>query len=174
MITKRLRLRPRVLADLDACFAMDREPGTLDFIDWPEETGGWDDEDAHRRFIRERIEHPYPPGLGYWVIEEQASPGVFLGWVLLIREDATGAEVEIGWRLHPTARGRGLATEAARAVMTHGFQTIGVPLVISDMYRANTASMNVARKLGMQERADPVRTTERYVLWELAREDWRG
>lgn len=153
---------------------MDREPGTLDHIDWPEETGSWEDEAAHRAFIRRRILHPYPPDLGYWVIETLAHPGVFQGWVILIPEDATGAEVEIGWRLTRAARGRGFATEAARAVLDHGFATLGLPLIICDMQRANSASMNVARKLGMTEREDPIRTTERYVLWELNRADWRG
>ncbi len=54
--TGRLRLRPRTLADIDACFAMDREPGTLDWIPWPGAEGGWEDEAAHRDLIRARIE----------------------------------------------------------------------------------------------------------------------
>lgn len=172
--TARLHLRPRTLADGDDCLRMDREPGTLDFVDWPGETGGWDDDAAHRALIRARTLFPYPPGMGYWVVATLEAPGGFLGWVQLMPEDTRGPEIEIGWRLMPTARGRGYATEAAQALLCHGFETLGVARVVADMYRANKASMNVARKLGMRKMPDPERTNPRSVLWVLDRRDWQG
>lgn len=148
--TARLRLRPRLLADLDACFAMDREPGTLDFIDWPGSAGGWDDEAAHRDFIRERIEAAYPEGLGYWAIARRDEPVGFLGWVLLIPENGRGPEVEIGWRVPGAARGQGYATEAAARVLAHGL-AMGLPRVVADIRARNAASIAVARKIGMRD-----------------------
>ncbi len=44
-----------------------------------------------------------------------------MGTILLLPlDDATGpaGEVEIGWHLHPDYQGRGLATEAARALLS--------------------------------------------------------
>jgi RimJ/RimL family protein N-acetyltransferase len=148
--TRRLRLRPRTLGDLDDCFRMDREPGTLDWIAWPEAAGGWKDEAGHRAFIRARTVARYPPGQGYWVVVDKARPDLFLGWVLLIPEDAVGPEVEIGWRFVTAARGRGYATEGAQAVLAHGLGTLALPRIIADIRRENTASWRVAEKIGMR------------------------
>ena len=76
--TARLRLRPRTLDDLEDCFRLDREPGTIRWVDWPLAAGSWDDEAAHRAFIRSRTLHPYPPGLGYWIVARRAQPDEFL------------------------------------------------------------------------------------------------
>lgn len=148
--TDRLILRPRRMDDLEACFAMDREPGTLDWIDWPEEGGSWDDEAAHRAFIRARIEGPYPPGQGYWVMEPKDAPGTFAGWILLIPEDARGTETEIGWRVPIAHRRRGYAAEGAAPVLAHGLHTLRLPRVIADIYPQNAGSVGVAGKIGMR------------------------
>jgi RimJ/RimL family protein N-acetyltransferase len=148
--TTRLRLRPRTLDDLDDCLRMDREPGTLDWIAWPEAAGSWQDEAAHRAFVRARTLARYPPGQGYWAVAEKARPDAFLGWVLLIPEDGTGPEVEIGWRFLAAARGRGYATEAAQAVLAHGLGTLALPSIVADIRRENRASIRVAEKLGMR------------------------
>ena len=148
--TARLRLRGRTLDDLEDCFRMDREPGTLDWVAWPRAAGSWDDEAAHRSLIRERTLASYPPGQGYWAVAERARPRAFLGWVLLIPEDAAGPEVEIGWRLLTAARGRGYATEAARAVLEHGLGRLALPRVVADIRPENAASLRVAEKIGMR------------------------
>lgn len=147
--TARLRLRPRGLADLENCFRMDLEPGTLDWVGWPGPEGGWQDAAAHRAFIRARMLAPYPPGMGYWIIARRDGPGGFLGWVLLIPEDAVGPEVEIGWRLPAAARGRGYATEAAARLLAHGLRTLALPRIVADIRPENAASVRVAVKIGM-------------------------
>ena len=151
LTTDRLQLRQRRQSDLEACFAMDREPGTLDWIDWPEEAGSLDDEAAHRAFIHSRIAGPYPEGLGYWTIEPRDAPATFLGWILLLAIDADRSEVEIGWRIPTVYRGKGYATEAARAVLKHAFKTLGLTQIVADIYPQNVASRSVAEKLGMTE-----------------------
>ncbi|HSF95635.1 MAG TPA: GNAT family N-acetyltransferase [Thermohalobaculum sp.] len=171
--TARLRLRPRTLADLEDCFRLDREPGTLRWVDWPLPEGGWHDEAAHRAFIHGRTVHSYPAGLGYWIVARKKHPDEFLGWVLLIPEDAIGPEVEIGWRLLSATRGRGYATEAARTLVDHGFRTVGLDRIVSLIYRANRASNRVAEKLGFRRDNDPQRTNATYIHWLLDRADWQ-
>lgn len=149
LTTQRLLLRARTMDDLDDCFRLDREPGTLDFIDWPGQDGAWDDDIAHRGFIRARIRGPYPPGMGYWIVTTREAPGTFLGWVLLIPEDATGPEVEIGWRFLNETRRQGTASEAAAALLKHADDTLGLSRVVADIYPQNTASCRVAEKIGM-------------------------
>lgn len=172
--TARLRLRPRVLGDAEDCYKMNMEPDTLRWVDPPETVGDWQDEAAHRAFIRLSITHLYPEGFGYWTIATKADPGDFLGWVLLIPESMKGPEIEIGWRLLSAERGKGYATEAARAIRDYGFAEQGCTRIIADTYRANRASGSVARKLGFHEAPDPERTTDTYLLWEITRAMWEA
>lgn len=140
--TARLTVRPREMADLDACVAMDRDPEVTRFI-----AGPWRDPDAHRAFVAERITFPFPAGMGYWSIIHADG---FLGWILLAPLDLRGPEVEIGWRLVRSAWGFGYATEAARPVLAHALERLRLPLVVADIDPDNHASLSVARKLGLR------------------------
>lgn len=141
--TRRLRLRPRTLADTDACIAMDLEPGVTRYV-----AGPWGDPAAHRAFVEARTMGPYAPGLGYWVISPLEEPAQFLGWVLLIPVNGRGPQVEIGWRLRREAWGFGFATEAAMAVLRHGLEGLGLAEIVADIHPDNSASRRVAEKLG--------------------------
>ncbi len=55
-------------------------------------------------------------------------------------------ELEIGYRLDPFCWGRGLATEAARAIRDHDFQDLQLPRLISLIHPENVASRRVAGK----------------------------
>ncbi|MEM8842417.1 MAG: GNAT family N-acetyltransferase [Pseudomonadota bacterium] len=172
--TARLHLRPRVLRDAESCYRMNMEPDTLRWVDPPDTVGDWADEAAHRAFIRLSTTHLYPEGFGYWTLAPRSDPAGFLGWVVLIPEEMKGPEIEIGWRLPGAQRGKGYATEAARAIRDHGFAALGCTRIIADTYRANRASGNVARKLGFREADDPERSTPDYLLWEMTREMWQA
>ena len=62
--------------------------------------------------------------------------------------------VELGWRLALSAQGRGLATEGARAVIDHAFNTVGLREVVAITIPANTPSRHVMEKLGMTHRPE--------------------
>lgn len=79
---------------------------------------------------------------GYWAIEED---GVPVGTVLLLPLEDSG-EVEIGWHLHPAHHGKGLATRAARELLS---RTRGRVLALTD--QDNLASQAVATRLGMTD-----------------------
>jgi RimJ/RimL family protein N-acetyltransferase len=64
--------------------------------------------------------------------------------------DLHGPEIEIGWRLVRAAWGRGYATEAARPVLDHALETLGLGEVIADIDPENAASARVALKLGFR------------------------
>jgi RimJ/RimL family protein N-acetyltransferase len=171
--TERLFLRQRSLADTDACLAMDRAPGVTRFV-----AGPWSEPDAHRAFIEARTRGPYPAGLGYWSIFARAAPADFLGWVLLIPIEAQGPAVEIGWRLVPAAWGQGIATEAARPVVVHGFETVRLDEIIADIDVENAASIRVAEKLGLTRQGEAVYAGQPAIHMALTRKiffaQWRG
>ncbi|MEX3957609.1 GNAT family N-acetyltransferase [Trinickia sp. EG282A] len=167
--TPRLLIRQRTLEDVDACMEMDRDPAVTRYI-----AGPWNDPIAHRRLIEWRTTRPYPPGLGYWTIRETSSPSRFLGWVLLIPDHGDGPEVEIGWRLVRQAWGRGIATEAARALLRHAFETVFLDDVIADIASENVASRRVAEKIGMKQVTDMSGGESDYERYRIRRGDAPG
>jgi RimJ/RimL family protein N-acetyltransferase len=139
---------------------MDKEPEVTRYV-----SGPWSDPVAHRAFIEQRTRGPYPSGLGYWTLGVRASE--FVGWVLLIPVDAKGPEIEIGWRLRPVFWRYGYATEAASAILRHGFAHLGLDEVVADIDAANAASIGVAEKIGLLRRglkATADRDLVRYAL----------
>ena len=103
---------------------------------------------AHERIDRYAARDQ--PPLGIWAVERRGD-GVVAGTVLLLTlPNAEHGEVEIGWHLHPDSWGFGYATEAARAVLAHGFEG-GLPEVIAVAHPPNDASIAVMRRLGMTD-----------------------
>ncbi len=58
--------------------------------------------------------------------------------------------VDVGYRFLPEHWGQGLATEACRACLQFGFQTLKLPSIIALVLPKNAASIRVAEKAGMQ------------------------
>lgn len=89
--------------------------------------------------------------------------------------------VEVGWRLWPQWWGLGIASEAARASLAHGFDVVGLPEVISLTVAANTPSRAVMERIGMHydgefdhPRAKPGDQWRGHVLYRMAPGDPRG
>ncbi|MEW6343966.1 MAG: GNAT family N-acetyltransferase [Paraburkholderia sp.] len=143
--TPRLLLRPRSMAEFDACLAMDRDPQVTQYV-----VGPWHDPQAHERFLTERIQRSFGPGFGYWSIFAKDAPASFLGWILLIPADGVGPDIEIGWRLNRAAWGRGYATEAATPILEYAFTQMRLQQVIADIHPQNIGSVRVAEKLGLK------------------------
>lgn len=86
--------------------------------------------------------------------------GTPVGTVLLLPlQDAGGPtdQVEVGWHLHPDHQGRGLVTEAARALLAAAAEQ-GVREVLALTDLDNTRSQAVAARLGMADEG----TTDRW------------
>jgi len=58
--------------------------------------------------------------------------------------------VDIGYRLLPEFWGRGLATEAARATIAFGFDTLKLKQIIALTIAENAGSIRVLEKIGMR------------------------
>jgi RimJ/RimL family protein N-acetyltransferase len=57
-------------------------------------------------------------------------------------------QAELGYWLVPEARGRGLVTTAARAIVDHGFETLGLERIELAILPRNRPSHSVAARLG--------------------------
>jgi ribosomal-protein-alanine N-acetyltransferase len=58
-------------------------------------------------------------------------------------------EIEVGYMLAKEYWGRGLATEAAKAILHYGFEQVGLARLICVVNPGNQASSRVALKIGM-------------------------
>jgi RimJ/RimL family protein N-acetyltransferase len=148
--TERLRLRGHRPEDLDACAAMWGDPLVTRHI------GG-------KPFSREEVwwkilryaGHWSWLGFGYWVAEDKAT-GQFLGeggFADFKRDIQPSIEglPEIGWALVPSAHGKGLATEAVRALCAWADAQFGKLRTVCIIDPENIASAWVAKKCGYQE-----------------------
>lgn len=106
-------------------------------------------DEAHARI--DKYAGKSAPPLGQWAIERLGDGTVVGTTALLTLPNAEDGEVEIGWHLHPDSWGYGYATEAARAVLAHGFAG-GLPEIIAVSHTNNEASKAVMRRLGMEDR----------------------
>jgi len=167
--TTRLIVRPRTLADTDACMEMDRDPEVTRFIPGP-----WSESGPHRLFTEQRTRGPYAPGLGYWSVAARDRPEEFLGWVSLIPYDAVGPRIEMGWRFRRGVWGGGYATEAAAPLIRHGLATLGLDEIIADIDPDNAASLRVAAKHGFQLRSTKLKPEYTTGYYGLTRAEWTG
>ncbi len=91
----------------------------------------------------------------YSVIHKESSELIgycgLLSWTI-----DNSQEIEIGYRLATAYWGKGLATEAARAVRDYGWQFTQENGLICIIEPANHRSIRVAEKLGMKYERDTV------------------
>lgn len=140
--TPRLNLRPVRPEDAPEFEAFYGEPEVMEIRKY----GVLGKEDA-RRQVESMVEHWRTHGFGMWVVEERATHGFCgecgLRWV----ED--GSDVELSYGLYPPYRGRGIATEAARAALGFGTDVLGLERIVAFSRGDNRISHHVLEKLGM-------------------------
>ena len=85
-------------------------------------------------------------GYGIWLVHEHGH-GELAGTAGLRPLDHIG--LEIFYSLAPGSWGRGYATEAARAVVGHALETLGLAEVLAEVDEGNAASVAVVKRLGM-------------------------
>jgi RimJ/RimL family protein N-acetyltransferase len=166
MTTERLRLRPRTMADLEACVAMDLDPEVRRFIYGSTPP----DPEELRAQLRTRIAGGWPAEGGIWVVEWRDAPG-FLGWCGLFPLEASGL-IEIGYRYVQSAWGQGIATEAARAVLDHGFRDLGFDPIVGVTHPGNRASQRVLAKIGLIACGRALHYGQRLRFFRLSRTEY--
>lgn len=91
-------------------------------------------------------------GIGFYALEARDS-GDLLGFTGLLKTDIEPFipkdTLEIGWRLVQRHWGKGYVSEAAKACLTHAFETLGQQEVVSFAVHNNHRSTTVMDRLGM-------------------------
>lgn len=160
--TKRLRLRPMEIGDLDEFVALHADPEVTEFIRPLDPTA------AEERLGRDKSEWR-ERGHGLLAMLDRKS-GAFLGRCGLKHWPQFG-ETELGWVLRRDAWGHGYATEAARACIEWGFTELDVPYLTAMVNRDNVRSIRVAERLGMAPMRDDALLGDPVVVYGLDRAD---
>jgi RimJ/RimL family protein N-acetyltransferase len=166
LLSARLRLRPHGQGDYAACRLLWQHPQTVRFIGRVVPS----DQEIWFRLLRYAGMWSLL-GFGFWVFEDRAT-GEYLGegGLLDARRGVEGLQgiPEAGWALVPEVCGRGLATEAMRAVLDWADLQLRAERTGCIIDPANVASLRVAARLGFVETARPVFQQEPIVLLHRA------
>jgi RimJ/RimL family protein N-acetyltransferase len=165
--TKRLVFRRYSPADLDRVFELFSDayarrfyPGMVD----RDRAGGW---------IAWNLENYERYGFGLWAIETREDSR-FVGDCGLTYQNVEGRdELEIGYHLLASERGKGFASEAARACLDYGFSRLDAGQLCSIVLPANSASCAVAGRLHAHKRSIVSRGQAAF-LFHTQRTDWES
>ena len=165
--TERLRLRAYTTADEAELFDVFADPYARRFYS----------KMVDRAKVRARIEwnlRNYDEfGFGLWAMQLKAD-GQFVGDCGLTYQDVDGRrELEIGYHVIERERGKGYATEAARACLEFGFTHTSCESICSIVRPSNTASCAVAARVHITRR-EFMKGGQATVLFYATRHEWEA
>jgi RimJ/RimL family protein N-acetyltransferase len=161
--TERLLLRPPTIEDVDELVAIHAEPDVRRFM-------GDFDRTAALEWLTRSNQDWARFGYGRLAIVERAS-GRLLGRSGLKYWPEFG-ETEAGWVLRTDVWGHGFATEAARASVRWGFDTLDVPYLTAMIRPDNARSIAVAQRVRMRPLPDDVLLGQPVIVHSVTREQW--
>ncbi len=142
--TERLVLRPIKMKDVDDMFEYSCNKELTEYLLWyPHENKGYTKE--YLKLVCKRIRS----GAFYdWAVVKKQS-GKMIGTCGFTSIDTDNRKGEIGYVINPDFKGRGYATEAARAVIDFGFDVLSLNRIEAKFMQGNDSSLRVMQKLGM-------------------------
>ncbi|MEV4640668.1 GNAT family N-acetyltransferase [Actinoplanes sp. NPDC049548] len=148
--TERLLLRPLNEGDVDALLAYRSRPDVCRYVPF---------EPMDRQVILDRLAGPWArtaltdEGQSLTLGAVLADTGELVGDAILFWHSRFHGGGEVGYVLNPDFAGNGYATEAASALLRHGFEDLGLHRIVARLDERNDASAAVARRLGMRQEA---------------------
>ncbi|MBS1509747.1 MAG: GNAT family N-acetyltransferase [Bacteroidetes bacterium] len=142
--TPRLYLRRFTLADAPLVQQLNSDPAVLRYLHEPP----LETVEHAEEILRTIILPQYENKLGRWAIHI-SNTHEFIGWCgLKYRPELD--EIDLGYRLKPSAWGNGYAFEAAQHTIQYGLKELQLTCITGRAHVENTASLNILEKLGMQ------------------------
>jgi len=149
--TKRLRLRAFRAGDIEAMHALYADADNLRYWNTPPSPNL----SATRRAMRWHLVYR-PRHYVIWAVEESKTRQV-IGMINYHHRNLGEKRVDMGWLTLPQHQGKGLMTEAGRAVLRHLFDDLGVHKVEALIQPANKPSVALAKRLGFRVEGGPIR-----------------
>jgi len=154
--TRRLRLRPMVLDDLEPLVRMFADPDVMRYLP----TGEPRSVEETQVELSYMVGHWQLRGFGVWAVNLKDT-GKFAGYCGLqyLHEEPggvsaealeTGTDVEVVAGLAKPYWHRGVAPEATRAALRYGFETIRLDRIVAAIHPDNDASRHILQTMGMR------------------------
>ena len=161
--TERLFLAAWQIADWTAFRPIATDPEVMRYI-----TGGatWTD-DQIQSFVERQMRLDSEQGFCRWKLLSKAT-GEIIGFCG-VGYWGDAHDLEIGWWLARQYWGRGLATEAERAALRDAFGRVRLTRIVSIARPANTASIRIMEKLGLQPECEFEKDGVRLVRYATGR-----
>ncbi len=141
-----IRLRAHSDADLSAIVEQCTDPGSIRFTTVPTPYAL----DDARRFVHEMVAGGWERGTALgWAIERDTAAGHAFSGSIDLRLGGDGT-AEVGFGLHPAARGQGVMSAALRLVRDYGFDTLGLTVLRWRAAVGNWDSRRVAAAAGFR------------------------
>ena len=145
--TERLKLREFVLDDWPAVLAYQQDQRYLEFYPFVTRT-----ESDAKEFVQWFLdEQPESPRRRFQLAVTLEETGELIGDAGIRRKPENDWEADIGYEIAPEHWRNGYATEAAAALINHGFDQMGLHRISSWCIAENVASARVLEKLGLRE-----------------------
>jgi len=140
----RISLRRYRIDDIPAVHAYATDPEVYRFVEWgpntPEQTRAW---------VEWSITCDSGPRWAFAI--ERIADGALIGSIELVVDDETHRRGSFGYVLARHAWGQGYATEAAAAMLTFGFDEVGLHKISATCDPENIGSSRVLQKIGMRQ-----------------------
>ncbi|WP_162937541.1 GNAT family N-acetyltransferase [Indioceanicola profundi] len=159
--TERIAAARLTRRDEEVILSMHNDPVVMASI------GGVQDRAMTENYMRLNLEHWQRRGFGIYLLHGRLD-GALLGRAGIRTTKVQGAEeVELSYVLMPGAWGRGLATEAARALVALARDVLSLPGLVAFIAAANAPSQRVAGKCGFIRQGVVERSTGPHELHRL-------
>ena len=144
IVTDRLILRQMKACDARDMFEYASNPNTTRYLTWKAHPSVEYTEE-YLKYLQTR----YAAGDFYDFAVTLKDSGKMIGTCGFTRFHAESNSAEIGYVINPAYHGQGIATEAARAVISFGFSELKLHRIEARHMVGNDASHRVMEKLGM-------------------------
>jgi RimJ/RimL family protein N-acetyltransferase len=148
--TDRLVLRPFDHGDLEGLFDMQSRPEVARYLYWEPRTRAEVSATIEQKIACRRI---VGEGDVLSLAVNMADGGPAIGDLMLRYSSAAHGQAEVGYILHPDLQGRGLATEAVRALVDLAFDGLDVHRVHAQLDARNSPSARLLERLGLRREA---------------------
>lgn len=161
--TTRLWLREFTMNDLEPLTDIYEDAGTSQWLG----DGTPRDTEATKRELERFLKLYQTRGFGPWAVVEKAT-GELMGHCGL--QDLEGTDtIALTYALGFQWRGKGFATEAARAVINYAFEELKMTTIVAVAQISNVESVEVMKKLGMRLRGEETHYGKKVLVYDATR-----